>query len=211
MKRILLLCCIHTICSTPEQADTKTETPTPQQVVIEQTIIQTVINQQFIKPEKQPFQLFGEKLNAYLNNIDSKTFKEFFPQLPLRAKIMYMLTITPLQYEQFLERYTNEEWSNFWYKLSSDEQKHIPKTRVEQLELIRDGYYTYIEQHSSMLFSYFNPKAPYPSDIETFKKSFYDDDRASSTHNDFTPFIKSAKDIYLNNYMFKKRYELFNL
>lgn len=207
MKRVLLLCCMHIVCADVDQVGQEGA----HKKLIEQTIIQTIINQQFTKPEKHPFHLFGEKLNAHLNNLDSQSFKEFFPQLPLRAKIMYMLTITPLQYELFLERYTNEEWSDFWHGLSTDEQKHIPKTRVEQLELIRDGYYAYIEQHSSMLYSYFNPKSPYPSDIGALKKEFYKDNKIASYTNDFTLFIDSAKDMYLDAYMLRKRYELFNL
>ena len=187
------------------------EESTPEKPVIEQTIIQTIINQRFINPGKQPLQLFGKKLNTYLNNLDSVTFKEFFPQLPLRAKIMYMLTITPQQYELFLDRYTNDEWSNFWHGLSTEEQKHIPKTRTEQLLLIRDAYYAYIERHSSMFYSYFNPKSPYPSDIGTFKKEFYKDDNLTSHPNDFHLFIDSAKNLYLDAYMLRKRYELFNL
>lgn len=208
MKRITLMACY--MCVLFGDAE-HIEEPTQQPPVIEQTIIQTVINQQFTKPENQPFRLFGEKLNAYLNNLNTQDFKEFFPQLPLRAKIMYLITITPQQYEFFLDRYTNDEWSNFWHQLSTEEQKHIPKTRVEQLEIIRDGYYAYIAKHSSILYPYFNPKSPYPSDINTFKKEFYKDDTFTSSPNDFNLFINSAKNIYLDAYMFRKRYELFNL
>lgn len=208
MKRALILfCCMQLALAEDDQVGEADHRKT----VIEQTIVQTIINQQFTKPEKHPFHLFGKKLNTYLNNLDTRTFKEFFPLLPLRAKIMYMLTVTPLQYELFLERYTNDEWANFWHSLSSDEQKHIPKTRVEQLEMIRDGYYAYLTQHKSMFYPYFNPKSPYPSDIGTFKKEFYKDSRVSSYINDFSLFIDSAKNIYLDAYMFRKRYELFNL
>jgi hypothetical protein len=180
------------------------------QPTIEQVVIQTIINQK-TSIENKPTHLFGKKLNAYLNRLDTKTFKDFFTELPLRAKIMYMLTITIEEYELFLERYTNEEWTNFWLAASPEEQKHLPKTRTEQLLLVRDAYYAYLENRGTSLFSYFNPKSPYPSDIDIFKKRFYIDDNLPSPSGDMHIFAKNSKHFFVDAYMFRKRQELFNL
>lgn len=178
--------------------------------IVEQIVIQTIINQNSSRT-KQPHLLFGKKLNAYLNSLDSVTFKQFFPQLPLRAKIMYMLTVTTEEYERFLDRYTNDEWTEFWLHSGQEEQKHLPKTRAEQLTLIRDAYYLHEELHSSMLFSYFNPKSPYPSDLAAFKIKFHKDNSFSSQANNMQSFLAFPKQKFLEAYMLRKRYELFNL
>lgn len=204
----MILCLF--LCMTLLALDEETPAQNNPSTVIEQTVIQTIINQR-TAVDKQPINLFGKKLNAYLNKLDSTTFKEFFPQLPLRAKLMYLLTITAEQYERFLNRYTNDEWTTFWLQSSPEEQKHLPKTRVEQLMLLRDAYYKHAEQNSSIFFSYFNPKAPYPNDLTTFKKRFYKEDYLATQADDFHVIEKNSKMIFLELLVFRKRYELFNL
>lgn len=206
-KSLLSFCCLTGIvlCEAPES-----EQPTVQKINVEQRIYQTIVNQK-TSLDIQPLHLFGKKLNAHLNNLDTKAFKEFFVKLPLRAKVMYMLTMTIGQYEAFLERYTDEEWTNFWHSSNMEDQEHLPKTRTEQLLLIRDAYYAYMHKHSSILFSYYHPKAPYPSDLGTFKKLFHKDECLPTQFDDMHVFINSAKKEYIDAYMLRKRCELFNL
>lgn len=175
-----------------------------------QILFQTIVNQQLTPSEENPRRFFGKRLNAYLNNLDTKTFKEVFPKLPLRARLMYMLTIDIIEYELFLDRYNNDEWTHYWLDLPGEEKKYIPRTRVEQLCLVRDAYYNYLHRNSYFP-SFFDPKSPYPNDLAELKKRCHIDGNLPTMRNDMHIFAQNEKNAFLHMYLFRKRYELFNL
>ena len=205
MKQLFTFLCIS--CSLVADQPEKTSS-SAEKITVEQIIILTVV-QQKAELASKPHHIFGKKLNAQLNAADNETFKESFSKLPVRAKLMYMLTINTEEYQAFLERYTDEEWENMWLNASLEEQKHLPRTRIEQLTLIRDAYYAFLEQESSFIFPYRNAKAPYPSDINLYKKKFYVDDNLILAPNDMHLFIDKAKAAYLKAFMHREKIRTF--
>lgn len=177
-------------------------------ILVEQIVLQTVINQRTKLDEKLQ-ETYGNRLIQYLNTLDNETFKASFAALPFRAKIMYMLTIDTQEYELFLERYSDQEWQTFWCTLSPEEQLHIPKTRTEQLTLIRDAYYVYYERNFSSWISNPEKPAPYPSDLKRIKKFFYKD---SNSYGEKIYNEKCLrKRMSLSAYMHRERLKLFNM
>jgi hypothetical protein len=212
MKLLYYTCiCTLTALAIAEQAEQSESDAAPaQNIVVEQIIIQTIVHQN-AKITPPPLHLFGNMLNTYLHTADDETCKKKFESLPLRAKLMYLLTSDILQYEAFLNRYTDEEWRNLWHNASRKEQEHLPKTRTEQLTLIRDAYYAYLAFDSSFIFTYQNHKAPYPSDLATYKNQFYVDRDCAIKRKCMKPIIESSKKEFIEAYMLRKRLELFNL
>ncbi len=175
-------------------------------ILVEQIVLQTIINQKTNHDTTTP--KFGDALRHYLNNLDNKTFKDTFLGLPFRAKIMYMLTMHILEYELFLERFDLAEWQTFWTKLTPEEQKHIPKTKEEQIGMLRNTYHAYCKYMCGW-FSSVEKKSPYPSDLKKFKQKCYKDPHSKDEH--INSYRCMERDNFLRAYLTKERYILFNL
>ena len=124
---------------------------------------------------------------------------------------MYLLAVNLIDYEQCVNRYTDQEWEDFWCSLTNEEQKMIPKTREEQLIVIRDTYYAYRE-HIANASWFYGPqsKAPHSCDLEKFRAIYHQDPHDAKTND---PWGNRMYDRYkfTRAYLLRRKYELFNM
>ncbi len=201
-KHYIFLTIILSTCARAQETTTNDEP----RILVEQIVLQTIINQKSNHEHTLP--KFGAKLIHYLNNLDNETFETEFIALPYRAKIKYMLEMDTQEYEFFLERFNDKQWETFWSKLTPEEQQHIPKTKTEQLTIIRNAYRAYCK-HICGWFSMVEKASPYPSDLKKFKKKFYKDPNPQGEYMSAERIHERHNFLYAH--MAKERFKLFNI
>jgi hypothetical protein len=109
------------------------------------------------------------------------------------------------EYEQFLKRFKNEnEWGEFWNKLSTNDRSHVPSTLECQYRLLRDCYYTYSEKslYESL---YPTVKNNPPKDIDYWRVMYYEQS------SDFLSNFPETRSIFLEDLFYRQKLTLFRV
>lgn len=81
-----------------------------------------------------------KKIIEHLVEGPSDKVLPIFAQLSLQTKIIVLKKMTIQQYEWFLFAFSEEQWGQMRQKLSAEERKALPVTKVSQLIAIRDAW-----------------------------------------------------------------------
>ncbi len=92
----------------------------------------------FLKDD--PTKYVGKKLIEYMMWCPKEKLQEVFAHMPLQAKRVFLKQMNIKEYDWFLLAFTEGQWGNMWQRLSKDQQKIIPRTKLEQLKIMRDSW-----------------------------------------------------------------------
>ncbi len=162
----------------------------------------TIIREIITKNNNSDQLTFAERLNRI---DDQAYFKNEFLKLDTRNKLQYLMSLKINEYEQFLKRFKNEdEWGEFWSKLSANDRSHLPSTLERQYRVLRDCYYTYSEKS---LYESFYPtvKNNPPTDIDYWRTIYYEQS------SDFLGNYPETRSIFLEDLFYRQKLILFRV
>lgn len=83
-------------------------------------------------------QLSMKKVVSYMMWAPPDKVAQAFEAMTLQTKLMFLKRMNIHQYGWFLFAFSDEQWSRMWQKLPTEQQRIIPATRLEQLQMLRD-------------------------------------------------------------------------
>ena len=122
----------------------KAETPKKYETKTRPVVIQNEVNNTVYNERQDPCdctKLYGKELKDCMAYLENKDFKRNFCKLNPRARLKYIMSLTPDEYYEFSRQLNEESWAECRNNEHPVDQEHFPKTIEEQKRLIRDFHY----------------------------------------------------------------------
>lgn len=89
---------------------------------------------------------FGRELLECMKSLNAFEFRENFKELNPEARKQLLLAMNINDYEDMLQRFSDEDWEATIEALPTENNEYLPSTKEEQLILLAEAYFVFYEK-----------------------------------------------------------------